>query len=457
MSGRPRIGAAALILVALLVLLGSAGPASAQTTTVPVARTGVGGVQKADGDPVPGVRVTVTDDAGTPRGGAVSDAEGRWFVPLPAAGRYDLTLDPATLPAGVRLTDPDRRVLADVQIQGGRTRNVLFGLTRGSAATTAPGGSDTATAPSSDGGDGGGGGGGPSLVDRLTRRLVSGVLFGLIIAMTAIGLSLIFGTTGLVNFAHGELVTFGAIVAWFLNVEGPRVPLVMAGLLAVVAGALAGASLEGGLWGPLRARRTGQFQLLVISIGVSIAARQALLIWFGSGARRYRQYAVQKEPWDLGPISVAPRDAIIMMISVVTLVLVALLLNRTRIGKAMRAVADNPDLAASSGIDVRRVILFVWIMGGALAAGGGVLQGTATSVEYLRGFQLLLLMFAGVILGGLGTAYGAMIGSLAVGLTTELSTLVIPAELKTVSALAVLIVVLLIRPQGLLGSRERVG
>jgi len=130
---------------------------------------------------------------------------------------------------------------------------------------------------------------------------------------------------------------------------------------------------------------------------------------------------------------------------------------RVRIRKGMRAVADNRDLAESSGIDVQRVILSVWIMGGALTAVGGIFLGMIESVDYLMGFRLLLLMFAGVILGGLGTAYGAMLGSLIVGLVSEVSTVFFSSQLKLVWALGVLIVILLFRPQGLLGQKERIG
>ena len=128
------------------------------------------------------------------------------------------------------------------------------------------------------------------------------------------------------------------------------------------------------------------------------------------------------------------------------------MLQRTRIGKAMRAVADNRDLAASSGINVNRVILVVWVMGGALAALGGVLLGLSDQVQWDMGFRLLLLMFAGVTLGGLGTAYGALVGSLVVGVFVQMSTLVIPNDIKYVGGLLLLIVILVIRPQGILGS-----
>jgi branched-chain amino acid transport system permease protein len=146
-----------------------------------------------------------------------------------------------------------------------------------------------------------------------------------------------------------------------------------------------------------------------------------------------------------------------MGLSVLILVGVALMLTRTRLGKGMRAVADNRDLAESSGIDVERVILSVWILGGALTAIGGIFLGMIESVDYLMGFRLLLLMFAGVILGGLGTAYGAMLGSIIVGLVSEVSTVFFSSQLKYVWALGVLIVILLVRPQGLLGRKERIG
>lgn len=129
----------------------------------------------------------------------------------------------------------------------------------------------------------------------------------------------------------------------------------------------------------------------------------------------------------------------------------------SRIGKAMRAVADNRDLAESSGIDVERVIRWVWISGSALAALGGVLFATTEAIGWEMGFRLLLLMFAGVTLGGLGTAYGALFGGMIVGVFIQMSTLVIPSDLKNVGALLMLVVVLLVRPQGLLGRAERIG
>ncbi|MDQ3353386.1 MAG: branched-chain amino acid ABC transporter permease, partial [Actinomycetota bacterium] len=159
----------------------------------------------------------------------------------------------------------------------------------------------------------------------------------------------------------------------------------------------------------------------------------------------------------LGPVAIAPKDIFSIILSLAVLAAVGLALLRTKAGKAMRAVADNPDLAASSGIDVERVILLVWFFGGGLAALGGVLLGLTEQVSWQMGVQLLLLMFAGVILGGLGTAFGALVGSFVVGVFIQLSTLVVAPELKNVGALAILILILLVRPQGLLGQPERLG
>jgi branched-chain amino acid transport system permease protein len=132
-------------------------------------------------------------------------------------------------------------------------------------------------------------------------------------------------------------------------------------------------------------------------------------------------------------------------------------LKNSKIGKATRAVRDNPDLASATGIDVERVISYVWTLGAFLAALAGIAVGINQDVSWRMGQILLLIMFASVTLGGLGTIYGALVGSITIGVLIQVSTLVLPTELKTVSALFVMILILLFRPQGILGKRERVG
>ncbi len=158
-----------------------------------------------------------------------------------------------------------------------------------------------------------------------------------------------------------------------------------------------------------------------------------------------------------GPFTVTPKDWIIIGLGIVILATVGLLLQRTRYGTALRAVSDNPDLASSSGIGVERVILITWMGGAALAATGGVFLGIATAVEWDMGLEMLLLLFAAVVLGGIGTVYGAVLGALVIGIVTQVSTYWVNPEAKNAVAFVVLIAVLLVRPQGILGRRERVG
>lgn len=196
--------------------------------------------------------------------------------------------------------------------------------------------------------------------------------------------------------------------------------------------------------------------MLVISIGLSFAIRNVINIMFGGEPRTYADFAVQQPITFLG-VRTVPKNLVIIGLSVAVLIGVGLFLQRTKTGIAMRAVADNRDLAESSGIDAERVILITWVVGAGLAGLGGVLEGASETVQWDMGFKLLLLIFAAVVLGGLGTAFGAMVGAFVVGVVIEMSTLWIDPNVKNAVALAVLVVMLLVRPQGLLGTKERIG
>jgi branched-chain amino acid transport system permease protein len=219
---------------------------------------------------------------------------------------------------------------------------------------------------------------------------------------------------------------------------------------------LLGGGLDLGLWRPLRRRRTGTTALIVVSIGLALFLRYIFLVIFKGNPRSFEQFATQ-QPWNLGPLSILPKDAVIIVVAVAVLVTLGLLLERTKLGTAVRAVTDDPDLAESSGVDVKRIILVVWIVSAALAGLGGVLLGTSEAVQWDMGLRILLVMFAAVILGGLGTAFGAILGGLVIGVISEVSTFWFPTDYKIAFALLVLIIVLLVRPQGILGVRERVG
>lgn len=381
----------------------------------------------AEDQPVADVEIVVSQD-GDQVGTATSGDDGRWEIPVPAPGEYAVSLTEDTLPEGLSLRE-NAEASRDVTVDPGTPRNVLFPL-----------GQVTAS--------------GEGLGAALSQATLDGLVLGALIGITAIGLSLIFGTTGLINFAHGELVTVGAVVAYGLNAAGLHVAL--AALLAVpVVAALAGGT-ELVLWRPMRRRRVGHASMFIATIGLALLLRQVILVVFGGNPRSYDQYALQ-QVWRWGPVSITPRDASILGLAVLVLVLVGAALRWTRLGTAVRSVSDNRTLAGCSGIDVDRVVVLVWLTGGGLAALGGVLYGLSQAVTWNMGFNLLLLMFAGVILGGLGTAFGAVVGSMVVGLLAQVSTVFFGSELQTAWALLLLIVVLLVRPQGLLGLRERVG
>lgn len=296
---------------------------------------------------------------------------------------------------------------------------------------------------------------GRSEFERISQRFVDGIRLGLIIAMCSVGLSLIFGTTGLTNFAHGELVSFGGLIAFLFNVT-MGLPFFVALPLAVIAGGVMGWLFNWAVFARLTRRGIGLVSQLVVSVGLSIMLRNIYLFQFGGRTRPLRSFALQ-EGIQLGPVRVTPRDITTSVLSLLILLAVALFLQRSRTGKAVRAVSDNVALASSTGIDAGRIIRLVWFVGGALAATGGIFRGLDEQVGFQMGSSLLFLMFAGITLGGLGSAYGALVGGFVVGILVELSTLVVPSELKNAPALIILIVVLIVRPQGILGRRQRVG
>ena len=297
-----------------------------------------------------------------------------------------------------------------------------------------------------------------SKFDQILQSIVNGLRLGLLIALASLGLSLIYGTTGLSNFAHAELVTLGGVLGYaFIRVGG--LPLVLGGVVVVVACGFAGWIQDRLMWQPLRRRGLGLTQMMIVTIGLSLAMQYAFQYFVGAGTVKV----------ELGTGEVADVRAGDVVVSVDDLdgdrggddrdCGVSRLL-RTRIGRATRAVSDNPALAAASGIDVDKVIRLVWTFAAALAGLSGLLYALVISngIRWDTGLQILLLLFAAVTLGGLGTAFGALVGSLIIGLVVELAgPLGAPGDLKYAVALGMLIVLLMVRPQGLLGRAERVG
>ena len=381
--------------------------------------------------PVAGVTIVVTNQAGTEVTRGETGTDGTIALPVPAKDYYLVTLDVSTLPDGVSLIN-EEKFTAVIEKDAFTTNDKLVRFFTGASASSST-----------------------SLFDKILQRSVDGVRLGLIIAICSVGLSLIFGTTGLTNFAHGEMVTFGGLMAFWLNVI-IGIPLLIGAPLVIVLGGLFGVLFNELIFGRLRKRGIGLISQLVVSVGLSIMLRNFYLYQFGGRTRPLDDFSLQVAK-KFGPVSITMRDLTTAIISLVVLIAVAMFLQRSRTGKAIRAVSDNSALASSTGIDTQRIIRIVWIAGGALAALGGVFRGLDEQVGFEMGSGLIFLMFAGITLGGLGSAYGALVGGFFVGLFVELASLVVPAELKNAPALFILVVVLIVRPQGILGRKQRVG
>jgi neutral amino acid transport system permease protein len=408
----------------------STGPCVVSTTNGCIQGT----ILDSDRKPTEGVDVDVTGP-GSFTGSSTTNTDGRWSVSISEAGSYTVKVDPDSLPKGQYLTDAKD---AERTVQGNLNANAgtIFQLSDQEGATTDTGATSVTAA-------------------RFWQQFASGIRLGLLIALASIGLSLIYGTTGLSSFSHGEQVTLGGLLAYvFANQLGWNIWL--AGLVTVLLCAATGYLQDAGIWKPLRKRRISLTQLMIVTIGLSIAAQYAFQYFFGASTVRIQQG--NPETVTFAGITLTVQSYVAMGIALVVLVGTGLFLGKTRFGRATRAVSDNPALAAASGIDVDRVIRFVWTLAAGLAGLSGVMLGLVLNgVNWQTGLQLLLLMFASVTLGGLGTAYGALVGSMIIGIVVELTNLVLPGDFKYATALVILILILLFRPQGIFGRAERIG
>jgi neutral amino acid transport system permease protein len=283
----------------------------------------------------------------------------------------------------------------------------------------------------------------------VAQTALNGLSLGSVYALGAVGLTLVYGILKLVNFAHGDFLTFGAYMAFLVNVTWGG-PLVLGILFGMAATALMAVSFEKIMWGPMRARKAGLLQLLLMSIGLAFMIRYGIQFIWGTQVRSLDVNVTDSVEF-LG-LRIGRTDLIVIVIGFVTLMLTGLMLKYTLLGKRMRALSDNFDLAETAGVDTSQVVLFTWILAGALAGLAGVLAGAVTTVRPEFGFELLLPIFAAVILGGIGDAFGALAGGIVLGVVIELSTLEIEPRWKVAVGFAVLIIVLFVRPQGIFGK-----
>lgn len=283
----------------------------------------------------------------------------------------------------------------------------------------------------------------------MLQLVVNGLVLGSILALAAIGLSMMYSILNFANFAHGDFLALGAYLTFvFSAILG--VHLILAGAIAVVITALVAVCCDYVIWKPMRKKGAGSVTLIIISIGLALFLRNLIIFLWGPDLKRYDLPV--KRGIELGSVVITQNQIVVIIVAVICMFLVHYLLKKTTIGKAMRALSDNINLAKASGIDVDRVIRYTWAIGMALAAVGGILYGLITNINPNMGWFMLLPMFAAVILGGIGSPYGAMLGGIIIGLAQELSTAILPTEYKLAVAFVIMIVVLFVRPRGILGS-----
>lgn len=283
------------------------------------------------------------------------------------------------------------------------------------------------------------------MVGDLLQLFYYALVYGAVVALGAIGVSLIFGILRFANFSHGALMTVGAYLAYAL-VSGLGWPIWAAIIPAAFATGLLAVVLDRLFY--RRLRRTSPVILLIASFGVGLMLRALVQIIFGAGNKVYESGI--SIPFRVVGVVVTPDSLWVLAGATIMVVLVHLFLAHTRMGKSMRAMSDNVDLALVSGIPAERVIMLTWMAGGVLAAVGGILLGMNTQLHPIMGFRVLLPMFAAAIVGGIGRPYGAILGAFIISLAMQYSTLIIAPAYMPAVAFAIMLVVLIFRPSGLL-------
>jgi neutral amino acid transport system permease protein len=287
----------------------------------------------------------------------------------------------------------------------------------------------------------------------VSQRGLNGLSLGAIYALGAVGLTLVYGILKLVNFAHGDFLTFGAYMAYLVNITWD-LPLVFAIAFAIAATALLGIGFEKTMWAPMRKRGAGMLQLLLMALGLAFVIRYSIQFIWGT---ELRQLDVNNtSSVEFLDLRIGRTQLTVIVVGFAALLATGLMLRLTLLGKRMRALSDDLDLAETSGINTSRVILYTWLFAAGLAGLAGVFAGAITQLQPELGFELLLPIFAAVVLGGIGNAFGALAAGIVLGVVIEMSTFIVAPGLKLAVGFLILIVVLIIRPQGIFGQARTV-
>ena len=283
----------------------------------------------------------------------------------------------------------------------------------------------------------------------ILQSLLDGLIAGSIYALFATGLTLIYGTLHFINFAHGELIMAGAYLAYLFMIPPLGFsPFLSAGLavLGIIGLALL---MDKAVFRPLR--NASPLLLLIASLGISLFLQNLAQAVWGAEIRTF-PFSLERG-LSFGPVVITRVQITILFVAAATILFLYLLLKFTRAGKAIRGVSDNPRLAETFGVESEKIIRNVWILAAALAAVGGVLYAADTNLEPHMGIINLVRAFAAVLLGGTGNVWGALIGGFVIGLSENLGVLILPLGYKDAIAFFIIIILLLFRPEGILGTR----
>jgi len=301
-------------------------------------------------------------------------------------------------------------------------------------------------------------------LQQLPQQLVNGITLGGVYALIAIGYSMVYGILGMLNFAHGEIYMIGGFTGWWVlhlltrnNVVMMNAALVIALMIVVAMGisALVGVMAERLAYRPLR--NAPRMNLLLSALGVSIFLQNIVLNYQGAKVRVFHINSLIPESIrviQIGPVVFSFMRSLVIVVAFVLMGLLAVVIKKTKVGKAMRATSQDIEAAAFMGIDVDKIVVVVFLIGSALGGAAGALVGLLfTQVDYYVGFQAGLKGFTAAVLGGIGNIYGAMLGGILLGLTESLAVTFLPSAYKDVVSFAILIIVLIVRPWGLLGEK----
>ena len=311
-------------------------------------------------------------------------------------------------------------------------------------------------------------------IESFLQALTAGLLIGAVYGLMCVGLGLIFGVMRVINFAHGDFMMLGMYAVFYLftafgvqavfgNTVGPFVAILLAGPVLAVFGYAVHLALISRVSGTRTSSLEGEghYAQLILTLGIALVLQNGGLIVFGSVLASLRT-PLSSSAWELGPffdmsIFVNQARGVDAIVSLVTMILLTLLITRSRLGKSLRAAADNPTAATYMGIDVDRAHRLAFGIGAGITAIAGGLVATYHPFQPYVGFEFVIIMYAGVVMGGMGSILGAFWGGMTIGLVQQLSTLVVPLQLQNAAIFVVFLLVVLLRPQGLFGrATERV-